>query len=93
MNIIKRSGKEVAFDETKITDAVRKANASVTNVFRLTDEQILDVTRNVTKYCEGLNRAATVEEIQDCVEEEIMRQSAYKVAINYVTYRYQYFLF
>ena len=89
MNIIKRSGKEVAFDETKITDAVRKANASVTNVFRLTDEQILDVTRNVTKYCEGLNRAATVEEIQDCVEEEIMRQSAYKVAINYVTYRYK----
>ena len=89
MNIIKRSGKEVAFDESKITDAVRKANGSVTYVFRLTDEQIEKITRNVTKYCQELNRAATVEEIQDCVEEEIMRESAYKVAINYVTYRYK----
>lgn len=89
MNIIKRSGKEVAFDATKITDAVRKANGSVTYVFRLTEEQIQNVTRNVTEYCRGLNRAATVEEIQDCVEEEIMKQSAYKVAVNYVTYRYK----
>ena len=89
MNIIKRSGKEVAFDESKIADAVRKANGSVTYVFRLTDEQIEKITRNVTKYCQELNRAATVEEIQDCVEEEIMRESAYKVAINYVTYRYK----
>ena len=89
MNIIKRSGKEVAFDESKISDAVRKANGSVTYVFRLTEDQIQRITRNVTKYCQELNRAATVEEIQDCVEEEIMRESAYKVAINYVTYRYK----
>ena len=52
MNIIKRSGKEVAFDESKIADAVRKANGSVTYVFRLTDEQIEKITRNVTKYCQ-----------------------------------------
>lgn len=89
MNIIKRSGKEVAFDESKISDAVRKANGSVTYVFRLSEEQIESITRNVTEYCRNLNRAATVEEIQDCVEEEIMRESAYKVAVNYVTYRYK----
>lgn len=89
MNIIKRSGKEVAFDESKISDAVRKANGSVTYVFRLSEEQIQNITRNVTEYCRGLDRSATVEEIQDIVQEEIMRHSAYKVARNYVTYRYK----
>ncbi len=89
MNIIKRSGKEVEFDKTKISDAVKKANKSVTYAYRLTDEQVSEITSKVVDFCERLLRSATVEEIQDRVVEEIMKQQAYRVANNYITYRYK----
>lgn len=89
MNIIKRSGKEVVFDASKIEDAVCKANQSVTHIYQMSGEQIAQIVTNVTAYCQHLNRSATVEEIQDKVEEEIMKQSAFKVANNYITYRYK----
>lgn len=89
MNIIKRSGKEVEFDARKIEDAVTKANESVTLIYRMSKEQIDTVVKNVKEHCEKLRRCATVEEIQDQVEEEIMRQQAFKVANNYITYRYK----
>ena len=89
MNIIKRSGKEVTFDASKIEDAVRKANASVTHIYQMKESQIKEIVNNVTDYCENINRSASVEEIQDKVEEEIMKQSAFKVANNYITYRYK----
>ena len=89
MNIIKRSGKEVEFDARKIEDAVTKANDSVTLIYRMSKEQINTIVKNVEAHCEKLRRSATVEEIQDQVEEEIMKQQAFKVANNYITYRYK----
>ena len=89
MNIIKRSGMEVTFDSVKIEDAVRKANASVQDEDRLTDAQIKTVVANVTKLCTKMNHSPNVEEIQDLVEEEIMKQKTYRLASNYITYRYK----
>lgn len=89
MNIIKRSGKEVCFDASKVEEALMKANLSVMERQRLSEEQIKVIIDNVTAYCTQLRRSATVEEIQDCVEEEIMKQGAYKIANNYITYRYK----
>ncbi len=89
MKIIKRSGAEVAFDRSKITVAVQKANASVPAADRLNDEQIEEITANVEAKCETVPRALNVEEIQDLVEDEIMAQGAYSVARNYITYRYK----
>ncbi len=89
MNIIKRSGMEVVFDAVKIEDAVKKANNSVQEKDRLTDEQIKTVVENVTGQCMQMKRSPSVEEIQDMVEEEIMKQQVYKVAANYITYRYK----
>ncbi len=89
MNIIKRSGKEVVFDGTKIQNAVEKANLTVKEAERLSDSQIHEIVRSVTEKCSHLNRAASVEEIQDMVEEEVMRHQAYKVANHYITYRYK----
>lgn len=89
MNIIKRSGKEVVFDPAKIKAAVDKANATVKDTDRLTSGQIYEIVGHVIDRCEGLGRAASVEEIQDMVEEEIMRRDAYKVANHYITYRYK----
>ncbi len=90
MNVIKRSGKEVDFDESKICDAVKKANESIDDKkYRLSNQQIEVLTHNVVKSCEHLGRAVSVEEIQDLVEEAIMEVGAFKVAKSYITYRYK----
>ncbi len=89
MKIIKRSGMEVSFDAVKIEEAVRKANASVGEGERLSDEQIRHVVENVTGLCRKMTHSPNVEEIQDMVEEEIMKQQTYKLASNYITYRYK----
>ncbi len=89
MKIIKRSGMEVEFDLSKITNAVRKANASVVDCEKITEEQIQEISRNVEIICAGMNRALNVEEIQDLVENQIMNQRAFRLASNYITYRYK----
>lgn len=89
MKIIKRSGMEVRFDAVKIEDAVRKANGSVEEGDRLSEAQIKRVVENVTELCSKMKHSPNVEEIQDMVEEEIMKQQTYKLASNYITYRYK----
>ena len=88
MKIIKRSGREDAFDEAKIVNAVAKANASVGEADRLSDEEVKAVGDNVAKIATASSRALSVEEIQDLVENEIMAHKKYRVARNYITYRY-----
>lgn len=88
MKIIKRSGREDAFDEAKIVNAVAKANASVGEADRLSDEEVRAIGENVAKIAMASSRALSVEEIQDLVENEIMAHKKYRVARNYITYRY-----
>ena len=88
MKIIKRSGREDAFDDAKIVNAVAKANASVGEADRLSDEEVKAVGANVAKIATASSRALSVEEIQDLVENEIMAHKKYRVARNYITYRY-----
>ncbi|MBO6139992.1 anaerobic ribonucleoside-triphosphate reductase [Roseburia faecis] len=89
MKIIKRSGVEVFFDSSKIVAAVQKANASVIDYEKLSDEQIQEIADNVEVACENMKRSASVEEIQDMVENQLMNQHAFTVARNYITYRYK----
>ena len=89
MKIIKRSGVEVFFDSNKIVAAVQKANASVIDYEKLSDEQIQEIADNVEVTCENMKRSASVEEIQDMVENQLMNQHAFTVARNYITYRYK----
>ena len=89
MNIIKRSGAETQFDLAKITAAVEKANDSVPDNEKMSKEQIAVISANMRTICEGMNRALSVEEIQDFVENQIMNQRAFSVARNYITYRYK----
>jgi len=89
MKIIKRSGVEVFFDSNKIVAAVQKANASVIDYEKLSDEQIQEIADNVEVACENMKRSASVEEIQDMVENQLMNQHAFTVARNYITYRYK----
>ena len=88
MKIIKRNGAEVPFDIQKIEVAVTKANGSVAEADRMTPVQIGRIAESVELQCQKMNRAPTVEEIQDMVEHHIMAHGAFEVAKHYITYRY-----
>ena len=88
MRIIKRNGAEVGFDITKIIIAVTKANEAVEEADRMTPVQIQRIAESVELQCQKMNRAPTVEEIQDMVEHYIMAHGAFEVAKHYITYRY-----
>ncbi len=88
MKIIKRNGAEEIFDSNKIIAAVTKANDALEK-FRLGKEQIIEIADYVEYKCNKLNRAISVEEIQDMVEDQIMATGAFDLAKGYVRYRYQ----
>ena len=88
MKIIKRNGAEVPFDITKIITAVTRASDSVGGKSRLTKEQINQIADAVTEQCKALNRAVSVEEVQDLVENQLMDIKAHDIARHYITYRY-----
>ena len=89
MKIIKRNGSEVTFDPNKIVIAVMKANDSVVPSERMSAVQIKRIAEDVESAATNINRALSVEEIQDMVEDQIMNQRAFDVARRYITYRYQ----
>lgn len=88
MRIIKRSGAEADFDISKIIAAIYKANAVVGEDDKLKKSQVDRIANTVENQCRSMNRAMSVEEIQDMVEDGIMRENAYEVARRYITYRY-----
>ncbi|MBE6465734.1 anaerobic ribonucleoside-triphosphate reductase [Denitrobacterium detoxificans] len=88
MKVIKRNGSEVAFDVTKIVNAISKANSEVVPENRLTHDQIIAAANNVTTECDVCGHAPAVEEIQDMVEDQIMALGAFEVARKYIIYRY-----
>ena len=88
MKIIKRNGAEVPFDISKIITAVTKASDSVDGQSQLKQEQIIQIASAVTDQCQSLNRAVSVEEVQDMVENQLMDIKAHDVARHYITYRY-----
>ncbi len=88
MNVIKRNGTEVPFDITKIIAAITKSSSSVEEEARMTPMQIQRIAEFVELSCQKMNRAPSVEEIQDLVEYQIMAHGAYEVAKSYITYRY-----
>ena len=89
MQIIKRNGIEEEFNSNKIKLAITKANETVLDSEKLSEEEIINIVSEVTRNIISLNRSLNVEEIQDLVENEIMKSSAFNVARNYITYRYE----
>ena len=89
MKIIRRSGVEDEFNPLKIEEAIRKANNSVPLVDRLSEKHISRIVEDVVEECEELKHSPSVEEVQDMVENHIMSMRAFKVAHNYITYRFR----
>ncbi len=88
MKIIKRSGQEVAFDVDKISAAIAKANAATSGARELTPGQVTAIADRVEKQASAVSRTLSVEEIQELVETEIMKEGAYETAKRYIRYRY-----
>src|SRR5574344_2629138 len=91
MIVIKRDGREVDFDKSKIFNAVYKAVIEVDKIIPQKDKETLasDIANKLQKKYNKLNRAITVEDIQDDVETELMKSGAYEIAKAYITYRYE----
>lgn len=89
MRVIKRDGSEAFFDGEKIKIAVMKANSDVDAGSRVTESDACNIADNVTKQCEALERAVGVEEIQDLVEKELIRQGFPILMRAYTTYRWK----
>ena len=88
MKIIKRNGSEVAFDISKIIAAITKANNADPQTRELENSDIIEIASEVENRCNAMGRAASVEEIQDMVENQIMKKGAFEVAKRYIRYRY-----
>ncbi len=88
MKVIKRNGSETTFDPKKISSAITKANLSVAENFRISDEKIEEITKDITNAAKKAKRAFSVEEIQDLVEDALMGENAFSLARAYITYRY-----
>ena len=88
MKIIKRNGSEAEFDGEKIVTAISKANQTVAETDRISDEKIAEIAKNIEKLGKAQKRALSVEEIQDKVEDALMQCGAFNLARSYITYRY-----
>ena len=89
MKIRKRSGVEVDFDRTRIEHAIEKANGSVSLNERLSEEAIKEIALKIEQQCIEEKHTPSVEEVQDKVVFSIMEHGAYRLANNYITYRYE----
>ena len=94
MNIIKRSGVEEQFDAQKIERAILKCKDEAwnKNIPAPSQAEIEGMCATIESQCRELGRAASVEEIQDMVEDGLMRSGKLEVARKYITYRYKHAL-
>ena len=88
MKLIKRSGQEVTFDSEKIFNAIAKANAATTGARELIPSQVRAIADRIEAYAASMTRSLSVEEVQELVETEIMKEGAYETAKRYIRYRY-----
>ena len=104
MKVMKRNGNIVPFQEQKVVEAINKAFLDVDGQLYETDtaEDIAAeikelvyrrfdgvIPENEKKYLKKINNIVTVEEIQDLVEDALMRSERRDVAKAYIRYRYK----
>ncbi|CAM3204848.1 anaerobic ribonucleoside-triphosphate reductase [Streptobacillus felis] len=83
MNILKRDGREEKYDSTKIYNAICKANETVLPEERVSIKKIEEIIQHIED-----KKISTVEEIQDFIEKSLVGLGLYKLAKNYIVYRY-----
>ena len=86
MQVIKRDGRTVMFDQRKIYDAIHKANNEVSFTERIQDDEIRALIVSLESEFDDI---VSVEEIQDFIEDWLMTDCYYELAKKYITYRYK----
>lgn len=91
IKVIKRDGHEVDFKKENIQSCIEKANKEAVNNGEngIPDDLILEITNKVIRICNKKKRAVSVEEIQDIVETELMKEKYYNIAKRYIRYRHK----
>lgn len=85
MKVIKRDGREVAYDRNKIVYAIHKANNEVEKADKISEEKIYDIIASIeNRKLESM----AVEDIQDIIEQKLMEEGKYNLAKKYIIYRY-----
>lgn len=85
MQVIKRDGRVVPYDRNKIVVAIQKANAEVDRYEQISDEKIEGIIASI----ENMHRQDfQVEDIQDIIEQKLMKQGKLVLAKKYIIYRY-----
>lgn len=85
MQVIKRDGRAVTYDRSKIVTAIQKANAEVPAAEKVSEETI----DSIIEYIESKNRTRMlVEDIQDIIEQKLMADGKFVLAKTYIIYRY-----
>ena len=87
MKVIKRDGREVPFDYTRIKNAIDAANGEVAETDRLSETMVGFIVGRIEKRCGALGRAVSVEEIQDMVIDELDQSEHHRLARHYSDYR------
>ena len=91
MKVIKRNGVEVDFSREKIYKAIKSANEEVRSFDEkgaASEATINTIATRLYERCRKRTRATSVEEIQDMIETELMKEHAYETAKRYIRYRY-----
>lgn len=85
MNVVKRDGSVQAFNQEKITFAIEKAFESLGQSFD--HDRIVDISKAVTSTIDAKYKKVNIEEIQNIVEETLMKNQAFDAAKAYILYR------
>ena len=85
MKVIKRDGREVEYDRTKIVYAIHKANNEVAKEEKISEEKIYDIIASIEN---RKMESMAVEDIQDIIEQKLMEEGKYVLAKKYIIYRY-----
>jgi ribonucleoside-triphosphate reductase len=87
MKVQKRDGRVAEYDQGKIVRAIKKANAEVSEREKIASDSIEDIVKYIEKFAE--KTILNVENIQDMIECELVKQGKYTLAKKYIIYRYQ----
>lgn len=88
IKVIKRDGRKVDFDWSKITDAILKAYCDVYKETNSYPSYCIEIAKNIEEVARECDNILTVEDIQDLVEDQLMEYDR-MVAKTYIKYRYK----
>lgn len=86
--VVKRDGLIDDYDKTKIYNAISKANQSMDENERISDEQIADLTDSIDKEIAKIDfPTILIEDVQDIVEKKMLEHGYRKMTAKYINYR------